>query len=90
MSDQQQQGQGQEDYVDKGTCCAHHPSSLQSLSVLVICGHVGLGVCTLTATLFCGLIGLDAVEKKEGVPENRGVNEKVTDTAREGFESATG
>lgn len=36
------------------------------------------------------LLGLDAVEKKEGVPENRGVNEKVTDTAREGFESATG
>lgn len=90
MSDQQQQGQGQEDYADKGTFCAHHPSSLQRLSVLVICGRVGLGVCTLTVTSFGGLIGLDAIEKKEGVPENRGINEKITDTAREGFESATG
>ncbi|KAJ6556056.1 hypothetical protein B0H19DRAFT_1151859 [Mycena capillaripes] len=34
--------------------------------------------------------GLDAVEKKEGIPDNRGVNEKITDGARGEFENVTG
>ncbi|VDB95859.1 unnamed protein product [Peniophora sp. CBMAI 1063] len=34
--------------------------------------------------------GLDAIEKKEGIPENRNINEKVTDTARNTFEKDTG
>ncbi|KAF7336214.1 hypothetical protein MVEN_02169200 [Mycena venus] len=34
--------------------------------------------------------GLDAVEKKEGIPENRGINEKITDGARNEFENLTG
>ncbi|VDC05488.1 unnamed protein product [Peniophora sp. CBMAI 1063] len=34
--------------------------------------------------------GLDAFEKKEGLPENRGINEKITDTARNMFEKDTG
>lgn len=36
MSDQQQQGQGQEDYADKGTFCAHHQSCLDRLSLYVL------------------------------------------------------
>ncbi|KZV77368.1 hypothetical protein PENSPDRAFT_679540 [Peniophora sp. CONT] len=34
--------------------------------------------------------GLDAIEKKEGLPENRGLNEKITDGARGAFEKETG
>ncbi|ORY09780.1 hypothetical protein BCR34DRAFT_443528, partial [Clohesyomyces aquaticus] len=34
--------------------------------------------------------GISAAEKKFGLPENRGVNEKITDGAREQFEKATG
>ncbi|KAJ7118318.1 hypothetical protein C8R44DRAFT_878924 [Mycena epipterygia] len=34
--------------------------------------------------------GLDAVEKKEGIPENRATNEKFTDGARNQFENITG
>ncbi|KAJ6463610.1 hypothetical protein C8R47DRAFT_1225098 [Mycena vitilis] len=34
--------------------------------------------------------GLDAVEKKEGLPDNRAVNEKITDGARNEFENVTG
>ncbi|KAJ7659249.1 hypothetical protein DFH06DRAFT_1195358 [Mycena polygramma] len=34
--------------------------------------------------------GLDAVEKKEGLPDNRAVNEKITDGARDEFENVTG
>jgi len=34
--------------------------------------------------------GLDMAEKKEGVNLDRSTNEKITDTAREGFESITG
>ncbi|KAJ7347584.1 hypothetical protein DFH08DRAFT_1080477 [Mycena albidolilacea] len=34
--------------------------------------------------------GLDAFEKKEGIPENRGMNEKITDGARNEFENITG
>ncbi|KAJ6534491.1 hypothetical protein DFH09DRAFT_1325382 [Mycena vulgaris] len=34
--------------------------------------------------------GLDAVEKKEGIPDNRATNEKITDGARSAFESVTG
>lgn len=34
--------------------------------------------------------GLDAAEKKMGVPQNRGVNEKVTDGARDAYEKQTG
>ncbi|EIM87090.1 uncharacterized protein STEHIDRAFT_156080 [Stereum hirsutum FP-91666 SS1] len=34
--------------------------------------------------------GLDAFEKKEGIPQNRNLNEKVTDGARGLFEKATG
>ncbi|KAF5378944.1 hypothetical protein D9757_008710 [Collybiopsis confluens] len=33
---------------------------------------------------------LDALEKKEGLNLGRSTNEKVTDTAREGFEKITG
>lgn len=35
-------------------------------------------------------LGLDAVEKKFGHTASRDTNEKITDTAREKFESATG
>ncbi|KAJ7797747.1 hypothetical protein B0H14DRAFT_3493309 [Mycena olivaceomarginata] len=35
-------------------------------------------------------VGLDAFEKKEGIPENRGMNEKITDGARNEFENTTG
>ncbi|KAI9825379.1 MAG: hypothetical protein M1819_000545 [Sarea resinae] len=34
--------------------------------------------------------GVDAFEKKEGLPDNRQTNEKVTDKARGLFEKATG
>ncbi|KAJ7199367.1 hypothetical protein GGX14DRAFT_467891 [Mycena pura] len=34
--------------------------------------------------------GLDAFEKKEGLPDNRGMNEKITDGARSAFENVTG
>ncbi|KAJ6558801.1 hypothetical protein DFH09DRAFT_1317063 [Mycena vulgaris] len=34
--------------------------------------------------------GLDAVEKKEGIPDNRATNEKITDGARSEFENVTG
>ncbi|KAI0315434.1 hypothetical protein OF83DRAFT_354975 [Amylostereum chailletii] len=34
--------------------------------------------------------GLDAVEHKEGVSLDRSTNERITDGAREGFESETG
>ncbi|KAF2121834.1 hypothetical protein BDV96DRAFT_639918 [Lophiotrema nucula] len=34
--------------------------------------------------------GVDAAEKKFGLPQNRGVNEKVTDGARDYIEKATG
>ncbi|KAJ7710596.1 hypothetical protein B0H17DRAFT_857981, partial [Mycena rosella] len=34
--------------------------------------------------------GLDAVEKKEGIPNNRATNEKITDGARSEFENLTG
>ncbi|KAJ7469059.1 hypothetical protein FB451DRAFT_1255651 [Mycena latifolia] len=34
--------------------------------------------------------GLDAVEKKEGIPDNRATNEKITDGARDEFEKVTG
>lgn len=36
------------------------------------------------------VLGLDALEKKAGVPENRNLNEKITDGARGLFEKATG
>lgn len=38
----------------------------------------------------CIVLGLDAFEKKEGIPQNRNLNEKVTDGARGLFEKATG
>jgi len=34
--------------------------------------------------------GLDAFERKEGLPDNRGTNEKITDAARGQFEKLTG
>lgn len=34
--------------------------------------------------------GLDAAEKKFGLPQNRGMNEKVTDGARDAYEKQTG
>ncbi|KAK3079157.1 hypothetical protein LTS18_005593 [Coniosporium uncinatum] len=34
--------------------------------------------------------GLDAVEKKMGMPQNRQANEKITDSARDAFEKGTG
>ncbi|KAE9406916.1 hypothetical protein BT96DRAFT_987174 [Gymnopus androsaceus JB14] len=34
--------------------------------------------------------GLDMLEKKEGMNLSRSTNEKITDTAREGFEKVTG
>ncbi|KAJ6533541.1 hypothetical protein B0H19DRAFT_964911 [Mycena capillaripes] len=34
--------------------------------------------------------GLDALERKEGLPDNRATNEKITDGARNMFENATG
>ncbi|KAJ6534474.1 hypothetical protein DFH09DRAFT_1325365 [Mycena vulgaris] len=34
--------------------------------------------------------GFDAVEKKEGISENRATNEKITDGARDEFENVTG
>ncbi|KAJ7662525.1 hypothetical protein DFH06DRAFT_1396559 [Mycena polygramma] len=34
--------------------------------------------------------GLDFIEKKQGMTQNRGMNEKITDTAREGYEKVTG
>ncbi|KAJ7200159.1 hypothetical protein GGX14DRAFT_660675 [Mycena pura] len=34
--------------------------------------------------------GLDALERKEGIPDNRATNEKITDGARNLFEKATG
>lgn len=47
--------------------------------------------CDTDVLSFCThCAGLDAVEKKEGIPQNRNINEKVTDGARGMFESATG
>ncbi|KAJ6462269.1 hypothetical protein C8R47DRAFT_1240181 [Mycena vitilis] len=34
--------------------------------------------------------GLDFIEKKQGMTQNRGMNEKITDAAREGYEKVTG
>jgi len=35
-------------------------------------------------------LGLDAAEKKFGLPENRAVNEKITDYSRDTYEKDTG
>ncbi|KAJ7243814.1 hypothetical protein B0H12DRAFT_998255, partial [Mycena haematopus] len=34
--------------------------------------------------------GVDAFERKEGLPDNRATNEKITDSARNMFEKDTG
>ncbi|KAJ7914703.1 hypothetical protein B0H13DRAFT_1711932 [Mycena leptocephala] len=34
--------------------------------------------------------GLDALERKEGIPDNRATNEKITDAARGAYEKVTG
>jgi len=36
------------------------------------------------------ITGLDAAEKKFGLPENRNVNEKITDYGRDTYEKDTG
>ncbi|KAI0031117.1 hypothetical protein K488DRAFT_38541, partial [Vararia minispora EC-137] len=33
--------------------------------------------------------GLDSFERKEGIPQNRALNERITDAAREKFENVT-
>ena len=73
-----QQNQGQEDYLDKGEDISLH--TRPSLLTLLLANLP---------------IGLDSAEKKFGggkidPQKQRGMNEKITDFARDKFEKATG
>ena len=79
--------QGQEDYLDKG-------EYFSARALTIISCWFGLSRLECNADII-SLVGLDSVEQKFGggkidPQKMRSTNEKITDTARNQFESATG
>ncbi|PYH28787.1 uncharacterized protein BO87DRAFT_203742 [Aspergillus neoniger CBS 115656] len=81
--------QGQEDYLDKGEYFFFF-----TRAPIILCCWFGLSRLEWNADIIA-LVGLDSVEQKFGggkidPQKMRSTNEKITDTARNQFESATG